>query len=278
LSTFNGKKVLVTGGSSGIGLATATKLAADNAEIWLLARREEQLNLASKICCPEEQVHILTADVANANQVLEAVDSMLRQAGAPDILINSAGITYPGDFADIDLGIFRQLIEINYLGMVAVTKAVLPGMLARGSGTIVNIASMGGIISIPGYSAYGASKAAVRGFTDALRAEVKPKGLHVVIVFPPDTDTPQLREELPLRGEIANALASLDAVMQPEEVAEAIIRGIVRKQYMVIPGAGNKFFYWFFSLAGTAAYPILDLFIAWAVRKIGKSKNGSEPK
>jgi 3-dehydrosphinganine reductase len=275
LSDFTGKTVLITGGSSGIGLATATKLAAGGASIWLLARREEQLNLASKICCPEQQVHILTTDVAKIEQVQQAIETMLQQVGPPDILINSAGITHPGDFVDLNLDIFRQLIEINYLGMVAVTKAVLPGMLARGSGTIVNIASIGGVISIPGYSAYAASKAAVRGFSDALRAEVKPKGLQVAIVFPPDTDTPQLREELPLRGEVANALASLDAVAQPEEVAEAIVKGIQRKQYMIIPGAGNKFFFWFFSLAGTMAYPILDLFIAWAVKKVQKSKNGS---
>jgi 3-dehydrosphinganine reductase len=272
LSMFSGKTILITGGSSGIGLATASQLASQGAHLWLLARRQEPLIQAQALVAAQransdQQVEILTANVADPKQVQQAVELMTQQAGTPDILINAAGITFPGYLENLELETIQELMDINYLGVVNCTKAVLPGMLRRGSGSIVNLASMAAIISLPGYTAYGASKYAVRGFSESLHTELKRKGIHVAVVYPPDTDTPQLKNELPLRPAEVNVIASLDSVMPPEEVAEAIIKGIRKKQFLIIPGFGNQFFFWLHSLLGSLAYPLMDQIVAWAVRK-----------
>ena len=276
---FKGKMVLITGGSSGIGLATAEKLAAKGANLWLLARRIDQLEQAKEIVSskranPDQLIEIVSVDVSSSDQVEQIVGTIIEEVGIPDILINSAGITYPGYLDKLDLEVIQQLMDVNYLGIVNTTKAVLPGMLDRGSGSIVNISSMAAIISLPGYTAYGASKFAVRGFTESLRSEVKRKGIHIAIVYPPDTDTPQLKNELPLRPPEVNIIAGLDSVISPEEVADDVIKGIVKRKFMIIPGLGNQFFYWLSSLTGTLAYPLIDLLVNWAINKVNHNETG----
>jgi len=269
---FSGKCVLITGGSSGIGLAAAKQFAQEGAHVFLLARRADVLQLALQQveACridQDQQFGTITADVSQHDQAAGAVDKLRRDFGTPDIVILSAGITHPSYLVDLDLEIIRELMEINYFGSVHVTKAVLPEMLARGSGKIVFLASIAAIINPPGFTGYGASKFAVRGFSDALRAEVKRKGIQISIVFPPDTDTPQLAYEMQIRPAEVSVMSSLDPVLSPDEVAKDIIRGLKRKQYLIIPGLGNQFFYWLFSALGPLAYPLFDLILAWAIRK-----------
>jgi 3-dehydrosphinganine reductase len=153
-------------------------------------------------------------------------------------------------------------MDVNYFGTLHTVKAVLPHMLTQGRGHIVNIASIGGVIGAFGYTAYAASKFAVYGFTEALRAEMKPYGIRVSLVLPPDTDTPQLREEReiqPLELKIiAGAVRPKEFArpsefiahwltrwlvtdngepMDPDRVAEAILRGIRRGKFLIIPDA-----------------------------------------
>lgn len=277
---FSGKTAVITGGSSGIGLETAKKLAAKGVNLWLLARRAEVLAEAKQIVSgcrlgSEQFVEIAPVDVADNEQVNEIFAEIIRQSGVPDILINCAGITYPAYLESLEMDTIEELMDINYLGTVNTIKAVLPGMLERGSGSIVNIASMSAIICLPGYSAYGASKFAVRGLTETLRTEVKRRGIHVAVVYPPDTDTPQHHFEKPLRPPEADVLSSLDKELKPEEVADEIIRAIDKKKFMVIPGIGNQFFYWFQSLTGTLAFPIFDLFLAWALNQANHKDPGA---
>jgi len=135
----------------------------------------------------------------------------------------------------------------------------------------VNICSIGGVIALPGYTAYAGSKFAMRGFSDSLRAELKLKGIDLSLVFPPDTNTPQLAWESSFRPQELNVISSLDEAIEPEAVARDIIQGMQRKQYMILPGAGNKFWFWVNSLLGTRAFWLLDVIVAWAVRKVQKS-------
>ncbi len=268
---FNNKTAIITGGSSGIGLATAQLLANKGANLILIARREELLKRAKQSLIPylkqpDQKIKTICADVGNAEQINNTMQAMIEEHGVPDLLINCAGVAQPGYFENLDLDVFESMMNINYLGTIYTTNAVLPGMLQRGSGVIVNVASMAAFISLPGYTAYGASKFAVRGFSEALRTEVKRKGIQVVLVYPPDTDTPQHQDELADRPSEVNVLSG-DKALAPEVVAEAILAGIEKKKFMVIPGAMNWLLYWLQTLTGPLSYSIIDLALYWALHQ-----------
>ncbi len=277
---YDNKVALITGGSSGIGLAVARKLSAAGARVWLLARRKEQLEAAlaeveSHRRSPEQLCGVISADVTDFDQAASAVAQVTERAGVPDLVVNSAGVTHPGYFQDLDLDIFRWMMDVNYFGTVHITKAVLPGMLERGSGYVVNISSMAGVLGAFGYTAYGASKYAVRGFTDALRAEVKPLGIDVSIVFPPDTDTPQLHYEnqfKPMEVKIMNSTAGM---LSPDEVADTVLRGMARRRYVIVPGMEARVLYWLAGHIGNGVYPIMDWLVARAQRQVRREKGHS---
>jgi 3-dehydrosphinganine reductase len=271
-SHWNGKVALVTGGSSGIGLAIARLLAQQGAHVWLVARRKELLETALKEVeaarlHPAQSCGIFSADVSDSTQAAAAVEQATAHLGLPDLLVNAAGITHPGYVQELGLDIFRSMMEVNYFGTVYITKAALPGMLQRGSGHIINISSMAGFIGAFGYSAYGASKYAVRGFSDVLRLELKPLGIRVSIVFPPDTDTAQLAYEAPFKPPETKALAGNARVMSPEAVARITLQQAARGRYTILPGGEGSLFYWLNGHLGNAVYPVLDWMVASARKK-----------
>jgi len=268
-ASFPYKVALVTGGSSGIGLALARRLAAQGVRVWLLARRRKVLEAAlASLEGAAGKCGMVVADVADWRQVQAAAIRVESEAGLPDLVINSAGVTHPGYVQDIPLDVFRQMMEINYLGTVHTVKALLPGMIARGSGHIVNIASAAAFLGIFGYTAYGASKYAVRGFSDTLRAEVKPLGLRVSIAFPPDTDTPQLAYENRFKPPETRALAGKAGVLSADRVADEILRGVRRGRYVILPGLQNKVLYRLSSLLGNAIFPLMDWMVTNARRHV----------
>ncbi|MEJ2265718.1 MAG: SDR family oxidoreductase [Anaerolineales bacterium] len=272
---FRGKVVLITGGSSGIGLATAVALADQGSHVWLLARREEQLKNAlaeveSHRQSEEQFFGVLFADVSDVDQVNAAVNRVIAKSGVPDLVIASAGVVEPGYFQDLDLEDFHWMMDVNYFGSVYLTKAVLPGMLERKSGHLVYICSAGGFVGVVGYTGYSGSKFALRGFSDTLRSELKPLGIDVSIVFPTDTDTPQLEYDNRHKPPEWGATNAVPNAMAPEAVAQAILRGVARGHYMILPGAGTKFYYWLTSLLGPLWYPILDLLVVQARRNYRK--------
>ena len=272
LKELKGKIGLVTGGSSGIGLATACLLAQKGAHVWLLARPGEKLAEALKKVKPAAQepgqsCGMLETDVTSEKQVNHAISEVIRLIGLPDLVINSAGVAHPGYVQDTDLKIFHWMMDVNFFGTVNVTKALLPGMIERGSGYIVNISSMAGFLGVFGYTAYGASKYAVRGFSDVLRAEMKPHGIGVSVVFPPDTDTPQLAYEEQFKPSETRALTASGGMMSAESVAKAILTGIERGKYLILPGIENKLIYRLSGIFSDAVYPVMDWLITQAQRK-----------
>jgi 3-dehydrosphinganine reductase len=266
---WQGKVALITGGSSGIGLAVARLLAGQGAQVWLIARREAQLAAAldSTSCGPDQFCGTISADVSDWEQVVAAVAQVEQEVGLPDVVINSAGVVHPGYFQDLDLDVFRWMMDINYYGTVHVCKAVVPGMIARGSGHIVNISSMGGLIGAFGYTAYGASKFAVTGFTDALRSELKPLGIRVSIVFPPDTDTPQLAYEIQYQPPETRAISKNISLKSAEEVAHEIVHQLERGRYTIMPGFESKFWYWASRFLGSYKHNVIDWMVAGAQRQ-----------
>jgi 3-dehydrosphinganine reductase len=269
---FRNQVALITGGSSGIGLATARLLAAQGAHVWLLARDQGRLDAAlaqvqAACISPDQRCGVVQADVSDAGQAAAAVTHVIEQAGVPDLVINSAGVVHPGYCQDLDLDIFHWTMDIDYFGTVHIVKAIVPHMIARGSGHIVNISSLAGIIAIYGYTAYSGAKFAVRGFSDALRSEMKPLGVQVSVVFPPDTDTPQLAYENQFKPPETRELAGNAHAMTAEQVAKVILDGVAHRRYIILPGFEGKLFYWLSGLVGAGLYPIMDMMVASARAK-----------
>lgn len=213
---------------------------------------------------------MITADVTNWDRVHAAVRRVKEEAGVPDLLINCAGAAHPGYVEEIPLPIFAQMMDLNYFGTVHMVRALLPDMLARGSGHIVNTSSMAGFYGPFGYSAYTASKYAVRGFSDVLRLELKLKRLklRVSVVFPPDMDTPGMAEENKTKPfETRVASEAMVKLLPPEKVAKAVLRGIRRGQYVILPGSDAQIQYRLVFLLGDAIYPVMDAVFGWAGRK-----------
>ncbi len=267
-----GKVALVTGGSSGIGKAIACNLAERGMHVWLVAQRSELLESA----CLEVEPHRINqsqiianvpADVSEPDQVRKAVHHISEVSGPPDLLVNSAGVVHPGYVEKLDLNIFSWMMEVNYFGTVNMTKEIIPAMIKRGSGYIVNISSGAGLISYFGYSAYAASKFAVRGFTQALRQEMKVRGIGVSIVYPPDTDTPQLEYENQFKPPETKALSGTGGLMSPNVVASTVLNAISLGQYRIIPGLELKLFFRLSCLSESLLHFIIDQIISNAQKK-----------
>ncbi len=200
MKNLNGKFALITGGSSGIGLALACKLFASGMSVAILARDQKRLDEALEIIeksrqNPLQKLIAISADVTDAKAIALTLADLKTNHGLPDLLINCAGVAKPGYAELLPLEDFRWMMDIDYHGTVNVTQTLLPDFIARGSGHIVNFSSLAGAVGIFGYTAYCGAKFAVRGYSDALRSEMKPRGIRVSCVFPPDTDTPQLAWE-----------------------------------------------------------------------------------
>jgi 3-dehydrosphinganine reductase len=271
----SGKVVLITGGTSGIGFALAKEFAARSAYVCLVARHEDLLQAALaalpvKGPCGKAA---FSADVSQPHQVAELIDHVTRQAGAPDIVINSAGVAHPGYVQDLDLEIYHWMMDLNYYGTVHVVKAVLPGMLQRGSGYIVNIGSVASRLGVFGYTAYSGSKFAVAGFTDVLRMELKPHGIDVSIVFPTDTETPQLTYENRFKPAELKYLLPEMGVVSAEQVALKILKGMDRRSYEIYPNFGGRLLVSASRWAGAGTYAILDLLLKRSKSKVAARIN-----
>ncbi len=279
--TFRNQVVLITGGSSGIGLATARSLALEGAHVWLVARTPERLADALREvqgACQysDQRCGVIPADVADANQAERAVAEVTRLAGLPDILINSHGVTRPGYFQELDLAVFREMMDINYFGALHTIRAVTPGMIARGSGHIVNVASGAAVVASFGYSAYSASKHALRGLSDVLRLELKPHNIRVSIVYPPDTDTPQLAWETPYKPPETRDVYG-GTIISPDSVARSIVNGIKRKRYSITPGIEMTAAARLSQLLGEGQFSVLDRLIAHSQRKLAHRSQTETP-
>jgi 3-dehydrosphinganine reductase len=272
-----GKVALVTGGSSGIGKAMACILAERGMDVWLVAQRKELLDSAQseveKHRKDQKQViGTISADVSEWDQVRMAVKQVTEKSGAPDLLVNSAGVAHPGYVQELDLNIFTWMMEVNYFGTVYVTKEIIPAMLKRGSGFIVNISSVAGFLGTFGYTAYGASKFAVTGFSDALRAEMKLHNIGVSLVFPPDTQTPQLEYETRIKPAETKALAGNSKIMTADQVAADIIKGIASGKYVILPGFDSKLIYLLNGILPSGLTYYMDRITAKAHQNINSPK------
>ncbi len=266
------KLALITGGSSGIGLALAKQLYQEGTNLCLLATDVEKLSQAKTeiqaLAANESQtVETLSCDIRNYDALNVILEEWMERSGTPDLVVNSAGVTYPGYFQDLDVEIFHWLMDINYYGTLHVCKIIIPKMIQQGRGTMVNISSQAGFAGVFGYTGYSASKYAVRGFSDVLRSEMKPLGIQVSVVFPPDTLTPQLAFEEPLKPPETKFIAGATKPQSAELVAHDILRKVRKEKYVIIPGFDGQFFYRLVNILGNITYTIIDILVRIAQKK-----------
>lgn len=230
---------MITGASSGIGEALAYHMAKKEAKLILSARRKEELERVKSNCENAKNISVLPLDLADADNIGTVAKEAEAIHGQVDILINCGGISQRDKAINTSLEVDRKLMEVNYFGSVALTKALLPGMVRRKSGHQVIITSATGIISTPFRSAYAASKHALHGFYDALRAEHHDDNLQVTIVLPGYVRTQISYNALMGDGSKQNKMDNAqDKGISPDTCAAGVIKAIEKnKEELYIGGA-----------------------------------------
>jgi 3-oxoacyl-[acyl-carrier protein] reductase len=185
MQDIKGRNALITGAGKGIGKAVALALAAEGVNVALLARTENDLKqTAAEAKALGVKAVIVTADVADITSVNDAVAKVLLALGNIDVLINNAGVGVFGKFMELEPEEWERVIKVNLMGVYYATRAVLPGMIARESGDIINISSTAGLRGAATTSAYSASKFAVIGLTESLMQEVRKHNIRVTALTP----------------------------------------------------------------------------------------------
>lgn len=224
MMNFEEKKILITGGSSGIGkaiIAELYRLGARN--IAVIGRDPEKLKkLGTEF--PDSSFIYLEGDVANLEKIKEFTEEIKEKWGTLDILINNAGVVSAGQLEEIsDEDIIAQQ-NINVTGLILLTKYALPLLKASNEAAIMNVSSGLGLIGLPFYAPYAATKAAIRQFSEALRRELKDFPIHVMTIYPTATDTPMM------------ATADASNMDTPKAVAESAILGLLNHEIDVFRG------------------------------------------
>ncbi len=255
--------VIVTGGSSGIGLATAKVYAGRGYDVAIVGRSAQKLasaeaELRAIATAPGQRIETRSADLSDFPQAREAIDSLVEAGFGPDILVNSAGVIVPGEFATMPLENFVSNMDNGYWSVVYPCRAAVPHMVRRGRGQIVNVSSVAGYLGIYGYTGYSSAKFAIMGFTEALRFEMKPAGISVHVVCPPDTDTPALAYEHTLRPHETDVIAGNIKAIPAEKVADAIVQGVASGKYYIIPDALSSFYFRLKGLLPELFFMIVD--------------------
>jgi 3-dehydrosphinganine reductase len=245
ITNFAGRIAYITGGSSGIGLATAKLLAARGASVIIFARQESVLKeaVAGIEKCrvsPEQRFSYKPMDVAQRETVVTVLADVVKEFGGPDILINSAGISYPQKFEDTDYKKFDDIIKVNLYGTWNTIDLLLP-YLKQKKGYIVNVSSIAGFIGVFAMTSYSASKFGVIGLSESLRSELKPCGVNVSVLCPPDVSTPMLERSNQIKPEEAKAISGEADIMTPEAVAEVLVKSLAKDDFLVIPNSSGKF-------------------------------------
>jgi dehydrogenase/reductase SDR family member 7B len=227
MNSYNGKNVWITGASSGIGAALALELSARGANLVLSARNEDALREVAARCTGSGRVAIVPMDLADADRVAATAAEVWAAHGPVDVVVHNAGVALRELAERTSAAVDRQIFEVNYFGPVALTRALLPRMLARGAGRFVVVSSMSGKFGVPMLSAYSAAKHALHGWFDSLRAEVSGRGIEITIAVPGFIATDLTRNALKGDGAcFGRQLAVQAAGMPVERCAVALADGV----------------------------------------------------
>lgn len=239
---IKGKWVWITGASSGIGKALAIEYAKTGCKLLLSARSEDQLNMVKKECQGAEQVAVLPLDLLNIEDSLSKAEGFIAKEGPIHTLINNAGISQRALVKDTALDTTRRIMELNFFAVAALTKLVLPGMIHAGEGQFIAMSSLVGKFGSPMRSTYSASKHALHGYFDSLRAEVFEQGISVLVVCPGYIRTNISVNAVTGDGEKQNKMDNNQAQgMLPEVLAQKIIHAVKGGKEEVVIGGTERF-------------------------------------
>src|SRR4051795_8080405 len=220
MQSLKDKVALVTGAGKGIGKAIAIALANEGVHVGLIARTEKDIEaVAEEIKALGVKAAYATADVSNREEVEAAVAKLQNGLGPIDILINNAGTGTFGKFLELEPEVWENQIKINVFGVYYTTRAVLPQMIERKTGDIINISSTAGLKGAAGTSAYSASKFGVMGLTESLMLEVRKQNIRVTALTPSTVVTDLAHESNLIAGDP-------ERVMHPEDLAELMVAGL----------------------------------------------------
>jgi len=240
---FRDKVVWITGASSGIGEAVAERAAARGAKLALSARDETQLARVAAACeaAGAPAVQVIPLDVTDFDAMPSAVATVVNTLGPIDLLLNNAGISQRSFCADTSFDVYRQMMEVNVLGQIALTQAVLPQMIERGAGHLAVTASVAGKVGAPMRTGYCAAKHAVMGFFDSLRTEVAAHGIEVTTITPGFIRTNVAKNALGSDGKAVGASdADIDGGMDVGDCADVIIAGFEAGTPEIAVGTGPE--------------------------------------
>lgn len=240
MNTFlKDKVVLVTGASSGIGKALADQALAAGAKVAVCARNSDRLREAFP-AAPAGRLLLLQADVAREEDCARLVNDIHQAWGRIDVLINNAGMSMRALFADLDLKVLKELMDVNFWGTVYVTKYALPYLKAA-QGTIVGVSSIAGYRGLPGRTGYSSSKFAMQGFLEALRTELLHSGVNVMWAAPGFTASNIRNVALGAQGEAQQETPLKESQLMSAEACAALIwKGIVKRKRTVIMTTQGK--------------------------------------
>jgi short-subunit dehydrogenase len=226
---FREQVVWITGASSGIGESLAYAFAAEGARLVLSSRRTDELERVRRGCARADEHAIVPFDLARLDSFPNAVASVLSRCGHVDVLVNNGGVSQRSLAMDAAESVERAIMEVDYFAPVALTKLVLPSMLARKNGRVVVISSVMGYVGTPGRSTYAAAKHALHGYFDSLRAEIWRHGVGVTLACPGYVKTHVSANALGPRGE-KHALMDVthERGIAPEKCARAIVNAVAR--------------------------------------------------
>ena len=236
-SDLDGQVAIVTGASSGIGEATAEALASRGASVVLAARREEELDaLATQIESDGGTALSVPTDVTDEGDIDALVDATVDAFGSIDILVNNAGVMLLEPVERADRENFRQMVEVNLLGLMNLTHAALPVMQEQDAGHVVNVSSTAGRNANANSSGYNATKFGVNAFTEALRQEVTTEGVRTTIIEPGAVDT-ELPDHIPddeIKEQLEEGLLDSMTPLQSEDIARAITYAVTQPQHVSV--------------------------------------------
>lgn len=232
-----GKTVWITGASSGIGEAMALLASKRGAKVILTARREAELQRVKNLCAHPSLSAVLPLDLLKLGDPADALQQAERFFGPIDVLVNNAGISQRGTVLDTSMDVYRQIFELDFFSTVALTKAVLPGMVKRGGGHVVVVSSVVGYISSPLRSGYAAAKHALHGFYEAAQAELWRQNVQFTLACPGYVKTNVSLNAITGSGGTHGKMdAGQEKGISAETCAEAIWRAVERNQDEVLVG------------------------------------------